>query len=194
LAVALTGWAAQACSDRAVCTETQASSGESSTTDDSGSGGSSTETTGEPLPRWALGIFSSEADKVGMSFSGNPYWWIGVEITASGTFFLDWYVCSGHQERQEFRWTLADDGMSLSLHPIPPAAVFIYGNANPVSEVIVEPGASCDTIRIRFFHTEAMAWGVDELQRGDVCARPTGPDGCTFTFEWCEGTPPPACE
>jgi hypothetical protein len=139
-------------------------------------------------------VFSSGADKVGMSFSDNPYWWGRIEITPTGTFFLDWYVCSGHQERQEFRWSLADDGRSLSIQTEPPSEVFTFGNGHQVSEVIVEPGDSCESIVIRSFYVEAMVWAVGEVPRGDACARPTGPDGCTFTFEWCEGTPPPACE
>jgi hypothetical protein len=129
-----------------------------------------------------------------MSFSDNPYWWGRIEITPTGTFFLDWYVCSGHQERQEFRWSLADDGRSLSIQTEPPSEVFTFGNGHQVSEVIVEPGDSCESIVIRSFYVEAMVWAVGEVPRGDACARPTGPDGCTFTFEWCEGTPPPACE
>ncbi|MCX4246628.1 hypothetical protein [Paraliomyxa miuraensis] len=172
----------------------EASSGDSSTAGESGSENGATDTMGEPLPQWALGVFSSEADRVGMSFSDNPYWWGKIEIMASGTFLLDWYGCSERQERQEFRWTLADDGRSLSIQPEPPTEVFTYGNGNPVSEVIVEPGESCDTVLIRFFHIEAMSWGVDEYHRGDVCTNVTAPDGCTFTFEWCDGTPPPPCE
>jgi hypothetical protein len=103
-------------------------------------------------------------------------------------------VCSGHQERQELRWTLADDGRSLNVEPDPPAGVFTYGNGNQVSEVIVEPGDTCDTIVIRYFNVETMNWGVSERHRGNVCTKVTGPDGCTFTFEWCDGAPPPPCE
>ncbi|MCX4246625.1 hypothetical protein [Paraliomyxa miuraensis] len=129
-----------------------------------------------------------------MSFSDNPYWWSSVEISPTGSFFYDLYVCSEHQERQEFRWTLAEDGRSLSIQPVPPAEVFVYANGNRVSEVIVEPGDSCDALAIRSFHVEAMTWIEGEYHRGNVCARATAPDGCTFTFEWCDGTSPPPCE
>ncbi|MCX4241375.1 hypothetical protein OEB96_12170 [Paraliomyxa miuraensis] len=194
LVVTLTGLVAQACSDPTDRTETEASNGDPSTTSESGSENGARETMGESLPQWALGVFSSEADDVGMSFSNNPYWWGKIEIMASGTFLLDWYVCSERQEHQEFRWTLADDGGSLSVQTEPPAGVFTYGNGNRVSEVIVEPGESCDTIAIRYFDVEGMIWGESHYHRGDVCTQVTGPDGCTFTFEWCDGTPPPPCE
>ena len=82
----------------------------------------------------------------------------------------------------------------MKVQPDPPADVFTYGNGNPVSEVIVEPGDSCDTLILRYFHVEAMSWGMDEYIRGDVCASATGPDACIFTFEWCDGVPPSACE
>ncbi|MCX4241230.1 hypothetical protein [Paraliomyxa miuraensis] len=165
-----------------------------STTGESGSENGATETMAEPLPEWALGIFSSEVDRVGMSFSDNPYWWGKIEIMASGTVLLDMYVCSGHQERQEFRWKLAGDGRSLAVRPEPPTDMFTFGNGTQVSEVIIEPGDTCDTVVVRYFTIEAMNWGVGEYQRGNVCARATAPDGCTFTFEWCDGTPPPPCE
>ncbi|MCX4246627.1 hypothetical protein [Paraliomyxa miuraensis] len=194
LAVTLTGLVAQACSDPTVRTEAEASNGDSSTTGESGSENGATETMAEPLPQWAFGVFSSEADDVGMSFSDNPYWWGKIEIMASGSFLLDWYVCSERQERQEFRWTLADDGRSLNVQTQPPVEVFTFGNGNQVSEVIVEPGDTCDALVVRSFHIETMTWVPNEFHRGDVCTKVTGPDGCTFTFEWCDGTPPPPCE
>jgi hypothetical protein len=194
LAVALVSSMAQGCSAPAVSTETS-SEGGSSTTGESGSGDDPTETMGEPLPQWALGIFSSEADRVGMSFSDNPHWWSNIQITATGRLFYDLYVCTGLQERQEFRWTLADDGQSLNVQPEPPAGVFTFGNGHQVSEVIVEPGNSCDTIIIRYFHVETMSWAPGEYHRGNVCATTApGADSCAFTFEWCDGAPPPACE
>jgi hypothetical protein len=73
--------------------------------------------------------------------------------------------------------------------------VFTFGADEDVSQVVVEPGESCNTIIIRTFHVEAMSWAVSEFQRGDVCARTTAvPDDCIFTFEWCNGVPPPSCE
>ena len=165
--------------------------GESSTT----SGDGSSESMGEPgLPEWALGIFSDQPEKVGMSFTGAPYWWGHVEITSAGSFVLDYYVCEERQERQQFRWTLAEDEQSLIIRPDPPADEFVFGNGHRVSEVVVEPGDACDAIVVRYHDIEAMQWVEGEYLRGNVCARATGPDGCTFTFEWCDGTPPPACE
>jgi hypothetical protein len=193
LAMALVSSIAQGCCDPAVSTETSFEGG-SSTTGESGSGDDPTETMGEPLPQWALGIFSSAVEEVGMSFSDNLYLWGNVEIDATGTFLLDMYVCAERQELQEFRWTLADDGRSLNIQPVPPADVFTFGNGHQVSEVIVEPGDSCDTIVVSYFHVEAMIWAPSEYHRGNVCARTTVPDGCAFTYEWCDGTPPPACE
>jgi hypothetical protein len=192
LAVMLAGASMQGCCDPTVAMATS-SMGESSSTSDGGS--TEPTSTGEPaLPEWAIGVFSTESDQVGMSFMDQPYGWANVEITATDTLFLDWYTCSVHRERQEFRWTSTDGGQSLTLEPVPPADVFTYGAGHQVSDVVVEPGDSCDTIIIHWFHIEAMAWFADELQRGDVCPRATGPDGCTFTFEWCDGVSPPACE
>jgi len=190
LASILAGSSIQGCCDPAVATEVS-SAGESSATSDGGS----SESTGEPaLPEWAIGIFSSESDKVGMSFSGNPYWWGNIQVTAQGAVFLDSYSCSGLIAGQEFRWTLADDGQSLNVQTVPPADVFTWGNGNQVSEVIIERGGSCDAIVIRYHHVDPMIWAVSEQHRGNVCARAPGPDGCTFTFEWCDGVPPPPCE
>jgi hypothetical protein len=189
LAVVLAGLVAQGCNDPAVSTGSSSSSGGGSSA--MSDGGTSESTGGPALPEWALGIFSSESDKVGMSFMGNPYWWGNIEITATGTLFLDWYACSGQIERQEFRWTMADDGQSLSVQTMPPADVFTWGNGNQVSEVVVEPGDSCDAIVIRYHHVDPMVWGVSEQSRGEVCATVTGEDSCTFMFEWCDGAPPP---
>ncbi len=192
LAAVLAGSSAQGCCDPTVATDTASASEASSTSD-----GGSTESTsaGEPaLPEWAMGVFSSESDEVGLSFMGHPYGWLKVEITASGALFLDWSSCSVHRERQGFRWTSTDGGRSLTLQSVPPADVFTFGAGHQVSEVVVEPGDSCNTIIIRYFHVDTMSWVPNALQRGDVCARATGPDDCTFTFEWCDGTPPIPCE
>ncbi|MCX4241229.1 hypothetical protein [Paraliomyxa miuraensis] len=192
--VALTGMVAQACSDPTVRTETEASSQDSSTTDEGDSGDGSTDTLGAPLPQWALGIFSSAVDKIGMSFSDDLYIWGNVEIDATGAFLFDMYVCAERQELQEFRWTLADDGRSLSVQPVPPAEVFTFGNGHQVSGVVVEPGDTCDAIIVSYLPTETMTWVPYEYHRGNVCARTTVPDGCAFTYEWCDGTPPLPCE
>jgi hypothetical protein len=165
---------------------------ESSTTSDGGS----TESTGESsLPGWALGVFSDQTNKVGTTID-NPYWyvWSNIEITTSGAMVLDQYVCSTHRERQEFRWTLADDRQSLSLQPVPPSELFTFGSGHFISEVILEPGDSCDAIAIRYFNTDAMQWFETEYLRGEVCATAPDPDVCTFTFEWCDGMPPVPCE
>ena len=122
------------------------------------------------------------------------YPWANVEINAEGMLFFDFYVCTELRERQEFRWTSADGGESLTLESVPPADVFAFGTHEDVSEVVVEPGDSCDTIIVRWFHVETMAWLADEFQRGNVCARATDPDACTFIFEWCDGEPPSPCE
>ena len=193
LATVLTASSMQGCCDPTVAMATS-SMGESSTTSEGGAT-ASTPSTGEPaLPEWAIGVFSSESEHVGMSFTGNLHWWVRVEITAAGTFLLDWYSCSVHGGRQEFRWTSTDGGQSLTLQALPPNDVFTFGNGNQVSEVVVEPGDSCDTIVVRYFEVETMRWIPSELQRGNVCAKATGPDGCTFTFEWCDGMPPAPCE
>ncbi len=191
LTLALAGFVGQGCGDPDVATETS-SAGESSAS----SGEGSTETIGEPeLPAWARGSFSSESDKVGMSFTGIPYGWGNVEITATGSLFFDLYSCSELQERQEFRWMLDDDGRRLSLETTPVADVFTFGNGHQVTEVVVEPGASCDAIVVRYFHAEAMIWVTNDFERGNVCATTaSGVDSCTFTFEWCDGAAPPACE
>jgi hypothetical protein len=191
LAVALVSSLAQGCCDPAVSTDTSVE-GDSSTTNEGGSA----ESTGDPaLPQWAIGIFSGQSDKVGMSFSGNLYWWSNVEFTAAGMLFFDLYSCSEHQERQEFHWTLDDDGRRLTVEATPPADVFTFGNGHQVSAVVVEPGETCDTIVVSYFHAEAMMWVPNELQRGNVCATTApGADSCTFTFEWCDGVAPPACE
>jgi hypothetical protein len=39
-----------------------------------------------------------------------------------------------------------------------------------------------------------MQWIDFEYLRGEVCATAADPDVCTFTFEWCDGEPPPPCE
>ncbi|MCX4241231.1 hypothetical protein [Paraliomyxa miuraensis] len=194
LVVALTGLAAQACSAPTVRTETEASDEDPSTTGESGSESGSTEAVGGPLPQWALGDFSSAVDKVGMSFSDNLYAWANVHIDETGTFLLDMYVCAERQELQAFRWTSASDGQSLNIQPVPPSEVFTFGNGSQVSEVIVEPSDSCDTIVVRSFHVEALSWSESHYHRGNVCARTTVPDGCAFTYEWCDNKPPPPCE
>jgi MYXO-CTERM domain-containing protein len=190
-AVAFASSLAQGCCDPAVSTDTSVG-GDSSTTNEGGSA----ESTGEPaLPQWALGAFSSESDKVGMSFTGNLYWWDNIEITTGGALFYDLYSCSERIERLEFRWTLADDGQSLSVQTEPPADVFIWGNGKEVSEVIIEAGESCDAIVSRAFRVETMTWSEGDHLRGNVCATTApGVDSCTFTFEWCDGAPPPPCE
>lgn len=196
LALLLVGSSVQGCCDPAVSTDGGVASETSSTSESSSaSDGGSTEPTGEPaFPEWAIGIFSSEADKVGMSFMNNPYWWNSIEVTAEGAIVFDLYGCSGLLERQEFRWTLADDGQSLNVQTVPPSDVFTWANGNEVSEVVIERGDSCDAIVIRYHHVDPIMWAVSEQQRGNVCAKATGPDGCTFTFEWCDGVPPPPCE
>jgi MYXO-CTERM domain-containing protein len=200
MTVVLAGSSAQGCCDPMVATDTS-SVGESSSTGDEGStdstsaAESSTATVEPAFPEWAIGTFSSDSDKVGMTLE-NPlwYWWNTFEITAAGTVVYQLYSCTELQERQEFRWILSDDGRSLSMSAIPPADVFTFGNGHQVSEVVVEPGDSCDTINIRYFHVETMSWVPWELQRGNVCAESADPDRCTFTFEWCDGEPPPPCE
>lgn len=200
LAAVLAGSSVQGCCDPMIVTDTSLV-GESSSTGDEGSSdstsaGESSTSIGEPaLPEWAIGTFSSESDKVGMTLD-DPlwYWWNTFEITATGSVVYQLYSCTELRERQEFRWTLSDDGRSLSIHAIPPSDVFTFGNGHQVSEVVVEPGDSCDTIVVRYFELETMWWIPNELQRGNVCAEPTDPDGCTFTFEWCDGVPPTACE
>jgi hypothetical protein len=195
LASILAGSSMQGCCDLAVATETS-SAGESSTTSDGGS----SESTGEPaLPEWAIGIFSSESDNVGMTWDGQEkqFWypWGNVEINAEGMLFVDFYVCTEWRERQEFRWTSTDGGQSLTLESVPPADVFTFGTDEDVSDVVVEPGDSCDTIIIRTFHVEAMSWAVSEYHRGNVCAKSVGdPADCILTLEWCDGMPPVPCE
>jgi hypothetical protein len=179
------------CCDPAVSTDTTLAS-ESSTT----GGGGSTESTGDPgLPGWAIGVFSDQTDRVGTTID-HPFWytWSNIEITTSGTMFYEQYVCSTPREPQEFRWTLADDGQSLSLRPVPASEVFTFGSADFISEVVIEPGETCDALAIRYFSTDAMRWFETEYRRGEVCATAPDPDVCTFTFEWCEGAPPAACE
>ena len=196
LAAVLAGLGAQGCCDSMVVTDTS-SMGEASTTSEASEGELTESTsTGEPaLPEWAIGVFSTESDKVGMTMD-HPLWysWGRMEVTETGTLFFDWYSCSVHRERQQFRWTSTDGGQSLSLQSVPPADVFTYGAGHQVSEIVIEPGDSCDTIIVRWFHVEAMEWLSDEFQRGDVCATAADPDVCTFTFEWCDGEPPSPCE
>lgn len=191
LAAVLAGSAAQGCCDPTVAMDTS-STGESSTTSD---GGASESTGASGLPGWALGVFSSHADKVGTTID-NPLWygWGNIEITESGAMVLNQYACSTQQRRQEFRWTLADDRQSLSVEPVPPAELFEFGSDSFISEIIVEPGDSCDTIAIRYFNMDVMQWFEAEYRRGEVCATAADPDICNFTFEWCDGEPPPPCE
>lgn len=78
---------------------------------------------------------------------------------------------------------------------MPPADVFAFGTDEDVSEVVVEPGDSCDSIMIRTFHVESMYWAVNELHRGNVCAMPIGdPIDCVLTLDWCDGISPAPCE
>jgi len=189
LATVLGASSAQGCCDPAVAT-TMSSVGESSSTSESGS----TDSTGEvALPEWAIGGFSSESDKVGTTIE-HSFWhpWIKIEIDAGGMMTLDVINCDELQIHQEFRWAV--DGRSLSLESVPPSDVFTFGNGHQVSEVIIEPGNTCGTIVIRSLHVDPVRWVVSEYQRGNVCARPTGAEGCAFTFEWCDGEPPAPCE
>jgi MYXO-CTERM domain-containing protein len=191
LVAVLAGASAQGCCDPGVSTDSS-SVGESSSTSDDGS----SESTGEMVvPEWAFGIFSSDGDKVGMTIE-HPFWyaWGNVEVLANGSVFLDIYTCSEHRERQEFRWTAEDGGRRLNLQAVPPSDVFTFGAGHRISELVIEPGSSCDTIGIRYFRVDPAQWGASEYQRGNVCARTTTPDACTFTFEWCDGHPPAPCE
>jgi hypothetical protein len=200
LAAVLVASSAQGCCDPTVASDTSSigessSTGDEASTDSTSVGESSTSAGESALPEWAIGVFSNQTDKVGVTID-NPLWyvWSNIEITASGAMALNQYSCSTHQRRQEFRWTLADDRQSLSLEPVPPSELFEFGSSSFISEIIVEPGASCDAIAIHYFHTDAMQWFEAEYYRGEVCATAADPDSCTFTFEWCNGEPPAPCE
>jgi hypothetical protein len=191
LAIMLGASSTQGCCDPAVATETS-SVGESATS--TGQDGSTMSTAEPALPEWAFGSFSSEADKVGMSFSDAPYWWNNLEMTSEGALHYDLYGCSGLIERQEFRWVLGEDGRSLNIETIPPTDVFTWANVDQATGVVIEAGDSCNTIVVRYQAVDPTMSGSSELQRGSVCARATAADGCTFTFEWCDGEPPAPCE
>lgn len=197
LALLLAGSSVQGCCDPAVSTDGEVASETSSTSESSTTGdGGSAESTGESgLPGWVVGVFSDQTDKVGTTID-NPFWyvWSNIEISASGAMVFEQYNCATHQQRQELRWTLADDGQSLNLEPVPPSELFEFGSDSFISEVIIEPGDSCDAIAIRYFNTDTMQWVEVEYLRGEVCAAAADPDVCTFTFEWCDSAPPPSCE
>jgi hypothetical protein len=55
-------------------------------------------------------------------------------------------------------------------------------------------GHAEEAIAIRYFNADSMQWIDFEYLRGEVCATAADPDVCTFTFEWCDGEPPPPCE
>jgi hypothetical protein len=182
-------------------TDTEASSGEPTSTTGGDVGAASSSTGPEALTR-LYGVFHTDDYTDGVKWEQPPFdemnmllaLWGNVLIEPDSTLQFEYYACGGPPVVQSFTWEPDGEGIRV----VPPngeGKPFKFA-ASEVWEVSIKPGEICGEILLGGHQVGAEEpHNPSTYVAGHLCTTNVSPTACEFEFKWCDGPPaPPMCE